>query len=97
MHRFSVSLGYAMKEDFSENYQLNNGVLIGLSKYFNKTLTFISSDITVYEDFTEYGFSVLQRLSYYKKHWSNFKLGIEYQKYRDYDEFNIVTRYSFSR
>jgi len=97
INRFSISSGYALKEDFSENYNLNHGVLIGISKYFTKTLTFISSDITFYTDFAEYGFTVLQRLSNTKKYLSNFRFGIEYQKYKEYNEFNIVARYSFSR
>ena len=97
MHKFSVALGYAMKEDFSVDYKRNNGALIGLSKYFYKTLTFVSTDITIFENFYEYDISVLQRVSNYKKFWSNLKFGVEYQNYKDYDEFNIIARYRFSR
>lgn len=96
-HRFSLIVGYAMKEDFSLDYKRNNGAILGLSKFFNKTMTFISSDITIFEDFYEYDITVLQRISHYKKFWSNLKFGVEYQNYKDYDEFNIIARYRFSR
>lgn len=97
MHRFSVAIGYAMKEDFIVDYKRNSGALIGTSKYFHKTLTFISSDISFFNNYYEYNFTVLQRMSNNKKIWSNLRFGFEYQSYKDYDEFNIIARYHFSR
>jgi hypothetical protein len=92
-HEFSLLLGYVIKEDFSFGYKRYDGALVGVSKFFRKTMTYISSDISIYKDFYEYDITVLQYISFNKKFWSHLRFGIKYQNYKDYDEFNIIARY----
>jgi len=94
-YRFSLLIGYVIKEDFSYNYNRHDGVLVGLSKFFNNKMTYVGSDISIYKDFFEYDITVLQHVSQHKKFWGNLEFGLTYQYYKDYDELNILARYRF--
>jgi hypothetical protein len=93
---FATSIGFGIKEDLNNEYTLNKGLLFGLSKNFGKTLTYVSGDIAMYNGYSEYGFQILQRLSKYKRFWRNLRFGLDYQNYKDYDEFNLILRYAIS-
>lgn len=96
LNSFTLITGFGIKEDFSGEYRMDNGVILGLGKYFGKTMTYIRGDISRYRSYSEYELLILQRFSDYKRFWSKLKFGVNYQYYNDYAEFNFILRYSNS-
>ena len=87
----SPRIGFALKDDINRE-EINKGIILGLGKGI-KWMISIHSNITFYENFIEYNIGISKYFSSKKKFWDNLKLGIGYQKYRDYNEYNIHLSY----
>lgn len=93
INSFHINAGYGIKKNIHNDNKVDHGVMVGISKSINQTLTFIDADITRYKGYSECKFMVLQRISNNKKFWRNLRFGINYLYYKDYDEFNFILRY----
>ena len=86
--------GFALKYDYQKE-SLDKAVILGFSKYIQPTLSKVYSKISLYKDCSEYNIGLEQRLAVKKKFWRNIRLGVQYQKYREYDELNFLVSYLF--
>jgi len=87
-----LSGGLLIRDEFSK--AIAYGGLIGIDASYTKTLSHLSLEFTQIRNDYEYSIALYQRLA--RNTWilRDFQIGIEYQNYIEYDELNLLLRYT---
>jgi hypothetical protein len=87
-----LSGGLLIRDEFSN--AVKYGGLIAIDASISKTLSHLSFDLVHIDNDYEYSVALYQRLARNTRVLRDFQFGIEYQDYLDYNEINLIMRYT---
>lgn len=92
LNQVSLSLGLLFR---NEKYKASRqwGYLMGAEKYFYGINQLWTANVLLVGNNVEYGVSFYQSFPTSKWSWKSFIVGLEYHKYKEYNELNIALKY----